>query len=255
MVMRKGLIRGANFATRNGDSTRASTYTTTANTIKTKIDTFWSSSNNYVTVSQSVTSGVSKAGYDIATLIAANSGGVQDGFYTPGSDKILATAVAIESQFASLYSINTNAAAYLGTAIGRYPEDTYNGNGNSNGNAWFLATNAYAELYYRAINEWTLAGKVTVTSINLSFFKKFDSAAAVGTVYTVGTTAFGTMTQNVALAADKFFSTVKYHALTNGSMPEQYDRTSGVPTGARDLTWSHAALISAALAKSGAPSA
>jgi glucoamylase len=88
MVMRKGLINGANFATRNGDSTRSSTYTSTAASIQTKIDTFWSSSNNYVAVSQSVTSGVSKAGYDASTLIAANLGSVQDGFYTPGSDKV-----------------------------------------------------------------------------------------------------------------------------------------------------------------------
>lgn len=86
MVMRKGLIRGANFATRNGDSTRATTYTNTAASIKTKIDSFWN--GNYVAVSQSVTGGVNKAGYDAANLIAANLGSAQDGFYTPGSEKV-----------------------------------------------------------------------------------------------------------------------------------------------------------------------
>jgi glucoamylase len=144
---------------------------------------------------------------------------------------------------------------YLGNAIGRYPEDTYNGNGNSLGNPWFLATNAYAELYYRAIKEWTTNGGVSVTDINLQFFKKFDSSAAVGTKYTPGTSAFSTMTQNVALAADRFFSTVKIHAMNNGSMSEQYGRDDGFNTGARDLTWSHASLISAALAKAGSPAA
>jgi glucoamylase len=86
MVMRKGLVRGASFAARNGDSTRANTYTNTAASIKTKIDTFWN--GNYVTVSQSVTGGVGKAGYDASTLIAANFGSTQDGFYTPGSEKV-----------------------------------------------------------------------------------------------------------------------------------------------------------------------
>ncbi|KAI7891417.1 Six-hairpin glycosidase-like protein [Mucor mucedo] len=253
IVMRKGLIHGANFATRNGDTTRASTYTTTANTLKTKIDTFWS--GTYITVTQRLTGGVQKAGYDVSTLIAANSGSLSDGFYTPGSDKILATAVIVESKFSSLYDINVNAPSYLGTAIGRYPEDTYNGNGNGQGNPWYLATSAYAELYYRAIKEWTLAGQVKVSSISLPFFKKFDTAAVEGTVYKVGTADFNTMTQNVALGADKFLSTVKNYALTNGSMSEQYERGSGKPTGARDLTWSHAALISAARAKAGAPSA
>lgn len=255
MVMRKGLIRGANFATRNGDSTRASTYTNTAASIKTKIDTFWSSTNNYVSVSQSVTSGVSKAGYDASVLIAANLGSLQDGFYTPGSEKMLATAVAIESKFASLYSVNSNLGGYLGNAIGRYPEDTYNGNGNSQGNPWFICTHAFAELYYRAIKEWYNNNGVTVTSVNLNFFKKFDTSAAVGTTYTPGTTTFSTMVQKVAVAADAFFSTSKFHAATNGSMSEQFGRSDGLMTGARDLTWSHASLISASYAKAGSPAA
>ncbi|KAL9542845.1 hypothetical protein MBANPS3_008407 [Mucor bainieri] len=255
MVMRRGLVKGASFASRNGDSTRANTYTNTAASIKTKIDSFWNSNGQYVSVSQSVTGGVSKAGYDASVLIAANLGSLQDGFYTPGSDKMLATAVAIESKFASLYSINQNLNGYLGNAIGRYPEDTYNGNGNSQGNPWFICTHAFAELYYRAIKEWFNNGSVTVTSISLNFFKKFDSSAAVGTKYTVGTSAFNSLVQNVAVAADAFFSTSKFHAATNGSMSEQYGRTDGLMTGARDLTWSHASLISASYAKAGSPAA
>jgi glucoamylase len=93
MVMRKGLVDGANFAARNGDSTRASTYTNAANSIKTVIDTFWSSSNNYVIVTQNKTAGVDKAGYDIASLIAANVGSTQDGFYTPGSEKVCTLSI------------------------------------------------------------------------------------------------------------------------------------------------------------------
>lgn len=144
-------------------------------------------------------------------------------------------------------------ANWLGTAIGRYPEDTYNGNGNSQGNPWFICTNAFAELYYRAIKEWTQAGSVTVDSISVNFFKKFDSSAASGTKYTVGTSAFNNLVQNIALGADKFLSTTQFHAATNGSLSEQYNRDSGTMTGARDLTWSHASLISASKAKAGVP--
>ncbi|KAI8368461.1 glucoamylase glam [Blakeslea trispora] len=253
MVMRRALVLGANFASRNGDSARSSNYLNTANSVKSKIDSFWSSNNNYVAVSQSVTGGVNKAGYDVSTLIAANVGSLSDGFYTPGSERMLATAVAIENKFAPLYNINQNLDSSLGVAIGRYPEDTYNGNGNSQGNPWFIATNAYAELYYRAIKEWISNGGVTVTNVNLNFFKKFDGNASVGTKYTAGTAAFNSMVQNVAVAADKFFSTVKVHAATNGSMSEQFNRDTGAMTGARDLTWSHASLITAALAKVGTP--
>lgn len=166
---------------------------------------------------------------------------------------MLATAVAVESKFASLYSINSNLPSWLGNAIGRYPEDTYNGVGNSQGNPWFLCTNAFAELYYRAIKEWTTAGSVTVDSTSVGFFQKFDSSAASGTTYTVGTSAFTNLVQNVALGADKFLSTVKFHAATNGSLAEEFNRDTGLQTGARDLTWSHASIISASKAKSGIP--
>nr|P07683.2 RecName: Full=Glucoamylase 1; Short=Gluc 1; AltName: Full=1,4-alpha-D-glucan glucohydrolase; AltName: Full=Glucan 1,4-alpha-glucosidase; Contains: RecName: Full=Glucoamylase 2; Short=Gluc 2; Contains: RecName: Full=Glucoamylase 3; Short=Gluc 3; Flags: Precursor [Rhizopus arrhizus]BAA00033.1 glucoamylase [Rhizopus arrhizus]BAP05656.1 glucoamylase [synthetic construct] len=255
MVMRKGLLLGADFAKRNGDSTRASTYSSTASTIANKISSFWVSSNNWIQVSQSVTGGVSKKGLDVSTLLAANLGSVDDGFFTPGSEKILATAVAVEDSFASLYPINKNLPSYLGNSIGRYPEDTYNGNGNSQGNSWFLAVTGYAELYYRAIKEWIGNGGVTVSSISLPFFKKFDSSATSGKKYTVGTSDFNNLAQNIALAADRFLSTVQLHAHNNGSLAEEFDRTTGLSTGARDLTWSHASLITASYAKAGAPAA
>ncbi|KAI8138346.1 glucoamylase [Fennellomyces sp. T-0311] len=252
-VMRKGLLEGADFASRNGDSTRANTYRSTASSIKTRLESFWSSSNNYITVTQSYSGGVNKAGLDVSTLLAANGASMNDGFYTPGSDKMLATAVAIENSFAGIYAVNQNRPDWKGTAIGRYPEDTYDGHGNSQGNPWFIATAAYAEMYYRAILEWQQQPSITVNSINLSFFKKFDSSAAVGTVYKPGTQAFNNMVSNVAFAADEFFSTMNFHSATNGSMSEQYNRNTGIMQGARDLTWSHAAFITAAKAKLGTP--
>ncbi|KAI7851988.1 glucoamylase precursor [Circinella umbellata] len=253
-VMRKSLLDGADFAARNGDTSRVSGYQSTASSIKTKLESFWSSSNNYITVTQSYSGGVQKAGLDVSTLIAANQGSMGDGFYTPGSDKMLATAVAIENSFANIYTINKNKPSWLGTAIGRYPEDTYNGNGNGQGNPWFIATATYAELYYRAILEWQQQESVTVNSVNFDFFSKFDSSAKVGTVYTPGTDTFNTMVSNVAFAADEFLSTMEHYAATNGSMSEQFNRETGSLTGARDLTWSHAAFITAGKAKLGIPS-
>ncbi|KAI9315487.1 glucoamylase glam [Dichotomocladium elegans] len=252
-VMRRSLVDGASFAARNGDNTRASTYTNTAKSIETKLASFYNSSSNYVVVTKNFAGGVNKAGLDTSTLIAANTAGLGDGFFTPGSPEILATAAAIEKSFADLYGINKQIPNWLGTAIGRYPEDTYNGNGNSQGNPWFICTATFAELYYRAILEWQHAGSVTVNNVNLPFFKKFDSSTSSGTTYTVGTSSFDSLISKVAYAADNFFSTIKYHAATNGSMSEQFNRDTGFMTGARDLTWSHAAFITAAKAKAGTP--
>ncbi|KAI9493573.1 glucoamylase precursor [Zychaea mexicana] len=252
-VMRKALLDGANFATRNGDTSRVSGYESTASSIKTRLESFWSSSNNYITVTQSFSGGVSKAGLDVSTLIAANLASMNDGFYTPGSDEILATAVAIENSFISEYTLNQNRPSWLSTAIGRYPEDSYDGYGNSQGNPWFIATATYAELYYRAILEWQQQASISVNSVNLGFFSKFDSDASVGTVYTPGTEDFANMVSNVAFAADEFLATIENHSAVNGSLSEQYNRDTGIMQGARDLTWSHAAFITAAKAKQGAP--
>ncbi|KAF7727643.1 Glucoamylase, intracellular sporulation-specific [Apophysomyces ossiformis] len=254
MVMRRGLLDGANFATRNGDTSKASSYSSTASQIQNKIDSFWSSNKNYIIVTQDYQNGVQKpSGLDISTLIAANVAGMNDGFYTPGSDKMLATAVAIENAMANLYPLNKNLPSYLGNAIGRYPEDTYNGDGNSQGNPWFLATTAFSELYYRALLEWQETG-VTVTSISKDFFSKFDPNASAGKKYSPGSNEFASLAQNIASAADRFLSTVNYHRNSNGSLSEEFDRNTGYMTGARDLTWSHAAFITAGLARAGTPS-
>jgi glucoamylase len=168
------------------------------------------------------------------------------------NSQILATSVKIKSAFASLYGINSDTS--IGTAIGRYPEDQYNGIGTSQGNPWFLTTVLYAELYYRAILEWKAAGKITVTSISQPFFAQFYSSAASGDVYTSSSTEFSTITTAVANAADLFFARVQHNANADGSLSEEYDRTSGSEVGAVKLTWSHAAFITASLARSGTPS-
>ncbi|CAO3633478.1 unnamed protein product [Cunninghamella echinulata] len=254
MVMRRGLLDGAEFATKNGDTSKANSYKAVATNIENRINSFWNSSGGFIRVTIDQNGGFHKpSGLDASVLIAANVGSRNDGFYTPGSDKMLATAVKIENAFANLYAINQNKESHLGTAIGRYPEDVYNGNGSSQGNPWFICTNAFAELYYRAIKEWTDNGSVKVTSISLPFFKKFDNNASDGTTYIAGSDQFNSLVNNVALAADQFLSTVKYHQYQNGSMSEQYNRYTGYNQGAYDLTWSHASTLTAINAKNGTP--
>lgn len=86
--MRRALLDGVNFASRIGDTTYSSTWSSTASSIQSALSTFYSSSNNYITTVQNFQSGVSKAGYDVSTLIAANVAGMGDGFFTPGSDEV-----------------------------------------------------------------------------------------------------------------------------------------------------------------------
>ena len=152
---------------------------------------------------------------------------------------------------ADLYAINADSDG-ISYAIGRYPEDTYDGVGNSKANPWFLCTLAFAETYYRAIEEWKSAGSIEVTATSAAFFKQFDSNAAEGTTYKADSDEFNAVVKAVAAEADTYFKRVQKHA-TNNEMSEQINKDSGEETGAKNLTWSYAAFITAAAAYSGKP--
>jgi glucoamylase len=251
MLQRRALLAGAEYASRVGYS---NSYASVAESISSKLDTFWSSSSGYILYSQSYSSGINykSSGLDIAVLLGAIHGGYGDGFYTSSSDKILATSVHIKSTFASLYSINSDTT--IGTAIGRYPEDEYNGVGTSQGNPWFLGTALLAELYYRAIFEWKTAGQITVTSISQPFFAQFYSSASAGDVYSSSSNQFTSIVSAVSSAADLFFARIQKHTNADGSLSEEFNRDTGFETGAVKLTWSHASFITASWARSGNPS-
>ncbi|KAG1465956.1 hypothetical protein G6F46_001512 [Rhizopus delemar] len=245
MVMRRALMDGYHFFNNKN-------YQSTANDIQKRLETFWSPEENYIRVTQDEQSGVNKtSGLDVSVLLAASTfSSISEGFFTPASDKILATAAAIESAFLKVYSINKDLKTDLGTAIGRYPEDVYDGYEKSEGNPWFLATAAYAELYYLAIEEWKQKG-IEINKVNKPFFERiapFD----YGT-YAPNSDQWQQIISKVSTEADKFLATVQFHQQANGSMSEQFNRNTGRMQGARDLTWSHAAFISAVKAKEGLP--
>ncbi|KAI8142072.1 glucoamylase [Fennellomyces sp. T-0311] len=251
MVMRKALKDGAAFLGNSSDA-----YTSTADEIETKLESFFSADKGYIEVTQELSGGADykTSGLDTSTLIAANLASLGDGIFTPGSDKILATSLAIKKSFADIYAINSDAGDGISYAIGRYPEDKYDGIGNSEGNPWFLCTLAFAEVYYRAIAEWKSTGSVQVTDVSAEFFQQFDSGAAAGTVYEADSDEFNAVVEALSAEADSYFARVQKHA-TDNRMSEQIDKDSGEQVGAKDLTWSYAAFITAAAAYGGKPSA
>ena len=48
---------------------------------------------------------------------------------------------------------------------------------------------------------------------------------------------------------DSFMATVRAHTPASGELSEQFDRTTGAQTSAKNLAWSHAALITALAAR------
>lgn len=227
----------------------------TMQAIQKRLATFWSDERLYLEVTQDPCNDYDdtkkSSRLDTATLLAALHAPAQDGF-GPTSDAILATTSAVVTRFEALYPLNAHRGD-LGVAVGRYPEDTYDGyRGDGMGNPWFLTTAAVAEVYYHAIATWMSARRpVVINPTNLAFFKRFMTPTTTLTtgVYDWGTPRFTELMHAMAHEADQFLATIQSHQRPNGSLSEQFNRYTGFEMGARDLTWSYAAFISSANAR------
>lgn len=114
--------------------------------------------------------------------------------------------------FRSIYSINSGIAQGKGVAVGRYPEDSYQG-----GNPWYLSTFAAAEQLYDAIYQWKQQGSIAITATSLPFFKDVYSSAAVGT-YASSSATFTSIINAVSTYADSYMS----NAVSQMSQSLQY---------------------------------
>jgi glucoamylase len=135
----------------------------------------------------------------------------------------------------------------------RYPEDVYDGVGTkpNGGNPWFLATATIAELFYDAAFQLQANGTFDVTDISLPFWSYFAPAAQVsaGTAYPKESNEFQVAVSALEGWGDAFLRRVKFHSPADGRLAEEYDRNDGVITGAADLTWSYASVLTAAFAR------
>jgi len=144
----------------------------------------------------------------------------------------------------------TQKACVLTGSPRRYPEDVYDGTGTSLGNPWYLTTAAMAELFYRTTLSFRTAGRITVTDVSLPFWTYFAPSSGP---YTPGTTYDGATLNSMLAAlegwADAFMRRVKHHTPVDGRLAEEFNRDDGHAQGAADLTWSYAALLTAAFAR------
>ncbi|MBW0539140.1 hypothetical protein O181_078855 [Austropuccinia psidii MF-1] len=197
---------------------------------------------------------------DTAVILAINhtAGLNQPEKWSPGSDRTLATLDRLVEVFELLYPINKSKSGQ-GIAIGRYPEDEYDGiNGNSVGHPWFLCTHAVAEVTYLAINQFRKSPHIQVTTFNLSFFSRFlpelqSSSKQLPWIIERGTEKYKKLLEGMSHWADRFLLDVsfKYSDRINGNMSEQIDRITGQMRGARELTWSYASFLTAIDARAG----
>lgn len=144
---------------------------------------------------------------DVAVLLALLHNSPYQKLFTLRSTPVRKYLDKLIASFNSMYAVNKQYPE-LGVAVGRYPEDRYDGYQTSGvGNPWFLSTLALGEYY-------CLARKETkdIKYKNLT---------------------------------EKQFARVLFHTDRKGGMSEQFNHVSGHMQGARELTWSHNAFMTA----------
>ncbi|KAJ3052547.1 Glucoamylase, intracellular sporulation-specific [Rhizophlyctis rosea] len=293
MVQHSSLVHGSRFAEEMGDIGAARWYAAQSRKIASKLEEHWSPEHRILQSTLSRTGGIGykSSNLDVSILLASLHTDPPSLFdhprhpfmphphflhtpYPPWSDEVLSTAMKLDHVMSSLYPINniTNVNDLpIANAIGRYPEDRYDGIGTSSlGNPWFLTTLAYAEVLYRTAVEWSHQNWIPVTDVTLDLLKWIGAfhpnstnphshTAEIGK-YAISRVPvrrahspvlFDWIIKHLGKKADAYFRRVQLHALgrESGKMAEQINRVDGKMQGARSLTWSHAAFVTAVVAR------
>ncbi|KAI0057906.1 glucoamylase [Artomyces pyxidatus] len=245
-VQHRSLREGSALATRIGQTSVTANYLTQADNLLCFLNSYWNPTEGYITAN----TGGGRSGKDSNTVLASIhtwdiSAGCDASTFQPCSDKALSNLKVYVDSFRSIYTINSGISATSAVATGRYPEDVY-----YNGNPWYLTTLAVAEQLYDALLTWNSIGSLEVTATSLPFFSQFSSSVTTGT-YSSTSSTYITLTNAVKSFADGFVAIVAAHTPSGGGLSEQYDRNTGTPLSAADLTWSYASALTAFGARAG----
>ncbi|ESK93679.1 glucoamylase [Moniliophthora roreri MCA 2997] len=245
-VQHRALLQGAALATAIGQTSSVSTYTTQASNVLCFLQSYWNVGQGYITAN----TGGGRSGKDANTVLTSihtfdPAAGCDATTFQPCSDKALSNIVQYVNAFRSIYAINSGIPSNQPVATGRYPEDSYYG-----GNPWYLTTLAVAEQLYDALYVWNQQKSLDVTATSLPFFQIFSPSVTTGT-YASTSSTYTTLTTAIKSWADGFISVVAKYTPSNGALAEQYNRATGVPLSASDLTWSYASALTAFGARAG----
>lgn len=223
----KAFESGARLAETLRDPQAAFWYRIQAEKIRSSLKQFKDPASGLVLSTVNRSGGIDyKGGLDasliLAILVDSESGKIS-GITNKWTDRSI---LALKEKFLSIYPINTLASQNIGIAMGRYPEDTYDGyQTGKSGNPWFILTLALGEYH----------------------FQKAKSECLSAT----GSDAY-------ILARDHFIKgnaqlmRVKIHQDSEFNMDEQFNKTTGYMQGARDLTWSYTSLLNSLISRSDA---
>ena len=181
MVDRRALLDGADFLHRVGETTLEAQCRGDQSAIESEIANHYDTAGKFIRVTLDI-EGSNKgktSQHDSAIILAVLHGETPaNSFFPPDDDRVLSTVMKLREDFAGKYPINQGGnltdsdGVKMEPAIGRYPEDMYDGARNQGGNAWYLTTAAFAEHAYRTRALVSVAGVIAITDLNAPFFNE-----------------------------------------------------------------------------------
>jgi glucoamylase len=254
MAQRRALLNGAALAGRLNDPRAAAWYRQQGACIGAELEAHWDPDAGYIRASIDHAGGIDykTSGLDTSVVLGALHSEVPGRSFSVTDDHMLATALRLEEEFDGLYPVNLHKGDRPGVAIGRYPQDQYNGyRTDAEGNPWVLTTNAFAEYCYRVAGALKARGEIILSATNLAFYSALlpqhqADTLSVGVKLHAPDHLFDAILTGLCRHGDNFVRRTLAHA-AGGPLSEQIHRETGQMTGAPDLTWSYASLISALL--------
>jgi glucoamylase len=228
-VAAAALQEGAGWAQERGDAALAHACRDAAAAAHRRLDGYWSAERGYFLSRRLAGGGRSAKELDIAVVLGAIHAPAIPG---QGLDdpRLHATLSQLEAAFDADYAINRARPAGRGPAMGRYRGDVY-----FSGGAYYFSTLGAAEFCFGVARVAAAASGSAAGSASGP-----ASAAAAASWRARG---------------DAYLATVRAYTPAGGELSEQFDRSTGAQTSARQLAWSHAAFISAVAARRAAGAA
>lgn len=164
---------------------------------------------------------------------------------------VMSTLSALTNDMKYRYPINQQSDVLTeGFALGRYPEDVYDGYGISEGNPWFISTATASEVLFKLVYYLYYHNKdLVITNDQFTFYSAFINLNPHTDVDKIilpyKSDAFIQSTISLLRYADSFLEVIKNHVDAEGHMSEQFNRYNGYMEGAKDLTWSYGSFWSA----------
>jgi glucoamylase len=234
LVRAEALRGGAAWLERDAQHTEARPCQLAADEALAHLDGFWNGA--FYRSRSGVAGGNPAKQLDCAVLLAILHAGREDGRHSVLDPRAQATIAALEELFEGEYAINRNRAPGRGVALGRYANDRY-----YSGGAFYFSTLAAAEFHFRLATALRGGGQLTITPENLRFRRRLGLGDA-----SVDSSSVADLAQQ---HGDAILRTVQAYTPEAGDLSEQFDRTTGVQTSAKQLTWSYAAFVTAAASR------